>query len=431
MDTADMDLKPSGKGPSRRLVGVSAALVVALLIAAFAWLASASPRRPAHSRAAIATVTPTPTPAPTATATPRPTPYVTGLLTWQTRTLPAGFDVHNNTGAFVVAPTDGATAYACAGSSVWATRDGAQTWTDDTQRIPASTSGSSSSSGDCLITVDGLDARTAMLDVGHDPQSGCPLARYVTHDGGASWSAVSLPSGACFNSIATRNGVTYAIQTTAVSGQGLQSALVASNDGWRTWRNIGIDFQGNLMAFWADANSDTLLVWANTGDIGQILWTSSDGGAHWAQAASQNVGGYVVQTQRPTGGGPWRICAQQDTPGASAHLNSSLVVTCSDDGGYSWATMPALDPSLQFPELFAVTADGSLLAEGGPDTSQPVQHTIYRLARGAGSWQKLGQTPPMKVVYRANPGHGALWVTPQIGGLGSFPQAEVLVASYP
>lgn len=427
MDTSVADSTSGRRPPSRRLVGIVAALAVALLIGGFAWLASASPRHRGRPRVATAAVTPTATLAPTPTATPQPTPYVTGLLTWQARILPDNFDISNNTGSFVVAPTDGATAYACSADNVSITHDGARSWTDASRLVPAA----SSASGQCQITVGTLDARTAMLDVGSDPQSGCPLARAVTRDGGASWSAVALPSGQCFGSIATRKGVTYAIQRMAAPGQGLRNTLVASNDGWHTWRSIGIDFQGNVMAFWADANSDTLLVWANTGDIGQILWTSSDGGAHWAQTAAQNAGGYVVQTQRPTGSGPWRICTQQDTPGASAHLNSSLTVTCSDDGGYSWATMPGVDPSLQFPELFAITADGSLLAEGGTSTSQPVQHTIYRLARGAASWQKLGQMPPMKPEYRLNPGHGVLWVTPQIGGLGSYPQPELLVASYP
>lgn len=417
------DSQPSGASRRRRLPrmlrAAGAIALAALVVAGFARLASASTaasRPPAQVSAPVSGTPEPPTPqARHPLVSPPATPYVSGLLTWHAVTPPRGYGITPGSSTFVVAPSDGSIVYACAGASVWVSHDQAATWTDISPRagVPAFPGGV------CDLSLDALDAQIAVLYWGSDMRTGCPVVTLATRDSGAHWAPLNLPGQQCANfSLATHGGVTYALISTPS-----QAGLYASDDGWRTWRTIGRDFGGSLQAFWADPYGDGLLVLVNTGDIGLLLWSGPDGGAQWVRLPAPSMNGYVAAVPAP--GARWRICGFATGPGVPS------AVQCSGDGGYTWVSEPNLPSVLKWPQLVAITADGSLLAEGATDPSQPLPHRVYRLPPGAGVWQELGEAPPQAVVYSADPGRGALWSLPRSDGLGDYPEDVMLIAGYP
>jgi photosystem II stability/assembly factor-like uncharacterized protein len=404
----------------RALTRVGAALAVLLLIVGFAGLLLTRHPTAAHTttqHASQATATPTPRP--------QPTPFVTGSLAWHAVTLPSGFDAaHNNRDVMAVSPADGNTAYACFGPYVgpsappqlWLTHDGAATWRQVITLPGPPVAGS------CTLTLDALDPQIAVYLVTSTGDTGLPDHAYITRDGGVTWDAQPGPPAPVIGALATAHGTTYALRS-AVSSQGSSAALYVSSDGMRTWRLISGHVPYNQMGFWLDPATGALLLLVNTGDVGQELWTTRDGGRSWSQLPAPSMN-YIVGTPA---GHPWHICGFWATPGA-ARPNR---VRCSTDGGYTWTAEPDLDAQLKWPDVFAIAADGALLAEGTTDVSQSTNHTVYRLAPHASRWQALGQAPPQAVFYAAEPGKGLLWSLPEIVGLGDYPQNLALVTAYP
>src|SRR5579859_4664991 len=209
----------------RFLGRATAALMLAALLTGCAQSASV-----ATPRTAI------PSAAPTTAPTPTPLPAVP--LTWRKATLPA-----NAAGAlYSVAPSDGATAYACAapaieGSTgpveqprVWLTHDFAANWTR-IANIPAD-----HVNNQCAIEIDQLNPAIAVAILTWMPNGagGGPsitdTTNYVTFNSGTSWRKLTdtHPFMMDTNPTATRNGMTYAIRG-VLSGNAVYNGLWVSS----------------------------------------------------------------------------------------------------------------------------------------------------------------------------------------------------------
>lgn len=437
--------------------------VIALVALALAGCASGSARP--HPTATV--------PAPTIT------PLPASPLTWQPATLPNGFTAeHPATNVLVVAPSDGATAYACfepAGTvtptpQLWATHDRAATWAPLT--LPTTLAGV----GWCSLLVDQSNPR--LLVAGVSALAPGIADRYsVSLDGGASWQDLPVPAGGSLIKVASdTHGATYALEDIAAVA-GTTSSLIVSTDRLHSWRpaDKGVALAGTGVTDFA-VNAATGALLAQVGSLAPIsatptatmtvtpatttisptgaatptpslpqpvLWLSADGGAQWLRLSAPIAERIVTQTL--TSGSVWRVCATATDPtGASPNQ-----LACSADGGKTWRTQPALSipytctictipvgsqsQRVAPATLFALPSDGAALAIS-PDwygaKSEIKGYGVYRLTPGAIQWQSLGPAPQPGIQAGAVSGGAVLWALPTTAA-NVDPQGRVFIATYP
>jgi hypothetical protein len=303
------------------------------------------------------------------------------------------------------------------------THDRAQTWQMVAANVPSQVKGT------CLLTVDHLGPNIAVYSV-ECPCQTITYSSFITLDGGLTWR--SRGGGMPPYALYTANGLTYFVRSSVTAQQIQVQSIAVSGDGLRTWRSVGPRSVGprssnSILGFWADPASGTLLAWLHSGDVGNDLWSSRDAGAHWGQLPGPAALGFTVRA--PVGGQSWDICSAAFDPS----VNRSSTVTCSFDGGYTWASRAHLPTQLKWPEIIAIARDGTLLAQGSTDVSQPGDQLFYRLMPRSSTWQLLSTIPPIAVSYTTGPGAGLLWLYPALQTRGSYPSASdgrVYIATY-
>ncbi len=375
----------------------------------------------ARSTGAAAAVTSTPTPA--------------TLLTWHTISVPPHYQPPNAGGGggqpIMGLPGDGTTAWVCTvadpvhGSPPlpWVTHDAGASWQ------PLSVPTSVQPAYSCGIDADGLDPHIATLSAASSTSA--PYAdgySLLTLDGGLTWrtyetwsaNPYALPPAEL--EMLTLNGTTYEVRQ-AQAGPDLAAHLAISTDQLGTWQDI----DGAIIAagqqpyqFWINQSTGALLVLATVGVTGATVF-------HWWTSADrgQHWSNFTAPAlnlfavQTPTGSQPWHICILP--PGAAT------AITCSVDGGSSWVPAPPLPASLQDVRLVAVASDGAVVVQGSIAVGTSL---LYRLPSGAAQWQLLGAAPQSFVEYDSSPDGGVLWATP-LNGVSIDGQGNTYTAAYP
>ncbi|HEX8997805.1 MAG TPA: hypothetical protein VF812_17380 [Ktedonobacterales bacterium] len=382
-------------------------------------------------------------------ATVAPTNPVAGpRLTWQSHQAPAsvvpppGNQTYDN--GFAFAPTDAQTAYICtttnalnAPITVWATHDGAATWTHI---------GDLPYLGDvaqCIVTVDAQDSMRLILSVSaQNPTTlTAGYSNAISDDGGKTWRM--LGGDAYFTGLATTHGMSVAIEAPAnfvmLPNQAPQYPHIAiSHDDWRTWTVIDGPLaarQYTVERVWQrpsdgailaetiqiparEAATPTGLTNPTTSIQPSVLWQSTDLGAHWTPVPtppnlSANLGFDVAE---PHGDLPWRICGFESVGSGATQTG---VIGCTMDGGLTWSArplpalkqvcMPSVAGCLQQQKMgdgeSALLSDGSLITTffAGPTDPSTVQNLsmyhIFRLPAGSDHWQDLGSQPANALIF--------------------------------
>lgn len=419
--------------------GLGAAAAVLLISALFFRLFE---QRAALRGATSAAATVIATPSPLSTVAPTK-PIAGPTLAWQTRMAPEsvipppGNQTDNSN--IAVSQTDAQTMYICFTQyashpdpiEVWATHDGAQTWTRVSD-LPAI-----SASPNCLINVDANDPmRVNVVDFGPNNTNDEAILSSVSDDGGKTWRTLS--DKVSLEQLATRGNASVAVANplaylyNSSSAKTLRPHLIISHDGFRTWSPI----DGQLAA------PDKFItgVWQRPGDGALLalvatqhplsqptagstpmpahyytwdLWSSADEGASWIRFPTPpnftGYPGYLVA--QPVGSSPWTVCGLS-TPdgGASLAARETELVGCTYDGGKSWVSLPlpdikntcgpnCLQQHILAPDESWLLSDGSLVIQRG---------NILRLQRGATQWQDLGLEPGNALLATSATSHGTL-----------------------
>ncbi|HLZ25214.1 MAG TPA: zf-HC2 domain-containing protein [Ktedonobacterales bacterium] len=455
--------------PRLRLAGSLGAVAAVLLIAlAFAQVFAGFSREPGARRT------------PTATVTLSSTPVALPPLSWQALPpLPDGVAIgglpyllpYSESGPLLfgatemTAPSDGATAYACAmqppytggspptKSVFFATHDTGQTWSP-VLTIPVEHGATA-----CIVTVDALDPETvvassafALRTMGPSPNTS---VTYLSQDGGIHWQR--LPGDQLILQPATRQGVTYAlheVQTGTFSNEPANTDLAVSRDGMQSWTPI----DGPIMRqsgekylpqrFWLNPDNGNLLVETldPSNNDAPTLWHSEDSGTHWQPfgqppAMSSSINYHFV-VQSPAAGQSWYVCLA----GYDASGQGQNILTCTSDNGAVWTSRSVLNPPSAPPAkmkgpgtsigaalVFAIGDDSAVLAlaaQGVALDGSITGYTLFRLPHGASQWQSLGPVPEFSVLYVPAPGNGILWAFPAQGILLD-PHNRVFTVPYP
>ncbi len=443
---------PTARRTPRRAIwgGLGAAAAVLLISALFISLfeQQAQRRGATSQRKAVVAATP-----PALTAVPPTAPIAGPALGWQTHLAPAsvipppGNQFYDN--GFAFSPTDAKTAYICATTNainapiaIWATHDGAATWThvSDLPYI--------SEIAECNVSVDAADP--LRLNVIVSEQS---VPSYLSDDGGKTWRTLS--DDMQLVGLDTRSGVSVAITTPwdfarpgpiNPSAPQRQPQLSVSRDDWRTWQPINgaLAAQGMIVEkAWRRPGDGALLVEAAT-RVASVtptgasstgappfavytysLWQSADLGASWSRVPTPaNFGdAYDYVVAQPLSSDPWRVCGFQRV-GSGA--TQSGLIGCTSDGGQTWTARPL--PALKEPcgagclkqqETLgaggsALLSDGSLVTifYAGPQRADVIENLsmfhIFRLAPEASQWQDLGSQPGNALLLIGAPPTGTL-----------------------
>lgn len=426
--------------PRRAIWGSLGAAAAVLLISALfiSLFQQQAQRRGATSQRKTAAATP-----PALTAVPPTAPIAGPTLDWQTHTAPAsvipppGNQTYDN--GFAFSPTDAKTAYICATTNainapntIWATHDGAATWTHVSD-IPYA-----GEVAQCSITVDASDPQRLNVILSEEgPNFQAIVTNVISDDGGKSWRTLS--DDIQLVGLDTRSGVSVAVTTpwdfatsaTTPGQAGRRPQLSVSRDDWRTWQPIdgALTAQGMFVEkAWRRPGDGALLVEAMT-RVASVtptsasstdapplavytysLWQSTDLGASWSQFPTPaNFGGdYDYVVAQPQGSDPWRVCGFQRVGGSATPTG---LIGCTSDGGQTWTARPL--PALKEPcgagclkqQQTIGAGGGALLSDGslittfyaGPQSSDVVETLsmfhIFRLAPGASQWQDLGPAP--------------------------------------
>ena len=411
---------------------------------------------------AAATVIATPSPL----STVAPTKPIAGpALAWQTRMAPESVipppGNRTDNSNIAVSPSDAQTAYICFTTyasqpspiAVWATHDGARTWTHVSD-LPAI-----SASPDCIINIDAHDPlRLNIVDFGPNNSPGETILSSVSDDGGTTWRTLS--DNVSLEQLATRGNTSVAVANplaylynsnpnNASLAKSLRPHLIISRDGFRTWSLIDSQLTAPdtfVTGVWQRPGDGALLALVATQHpISQPtsgstpmpmpshyytwdLWSSSDEGANWTRFPTPpnftGFPGYLVA--QPVGSSPWTVCGSS-TPdgGASPAPSAHELIGCTYDGGKTWVSIPLPDlqsscgpnclrPQTINPSGSWLLSDGSLVAmfytgPTTPNTTQtPDMYNILRLRPGANQWQNLGPEPGNALIATSAAPHGAL-----------------------
>ncbi len=430
------------RGQAQRLASrVGAVAAVVLLALGFAQVLQYRATPSARTSAtATATSQPqgTPTPIPTAI---RPAPAVYGTPpNWQQARLPTPLD-NKHFLMFVVAPSDGESAYACnvisndsgGTATFYRTTDRALHWT----ALTHVTVQQSSAAIKCYPQVDALDANRVLVQIYvFGNQSNDRRSWYeLSEDGGATWTR--LDTSDTFSGLATVDGKTYALRQI----DGRYAGIWVSVDHLQTWQAVSQALAGTnqwVSNFWLSPDGELLADVTSVSNLptpGAIihgpqdmpvhydaLWHSTDGGAHWTpfpapSISSRNAFWFVVG--QPVAGQPWHVCI----PYASQGNDSAGSIVCTFDGGQTWSARPQLcttapclpsQVSMSYISLYTLASDGAVLvmarAPGVIDQNGVSgADGLYRLPRGSTTWQYLGIMAGDTYSFAPTPQGGVLW----------------------
>jgi hypothetical protein len=231
--------------------------------------------------------------------------------------------------------------------------------------------------------------------------------------------------------MASYAGNIYAFGTGQIpSAGGFQEGLWVSRDHMQTWQPLVLPAHAAVGAFWLSAATGALLVATNgEGSGDSVLLTSTDGGAHWTQLPAPSSPQIAWVVQAPQGTKPWQICGAAAPPldRSQPQVNT---LTCSSDGGQTWATRPALNLVQNSPkgfqyvalaDVFALASDSAVLAT----VFEPAMH-VYRLPAGSTVWQDLGPQPGSN-----NPNPAPAYFPTLTGSVLWWSGASLFTATYP
>jgi hypothetical protein len=363
----------------------------------------------------------------------------------------------------IPAPSDGSVVYQADGAVARISQDGGATWR--TLTLPAFTQKNVLSDA-VELRVSEADWRVVLLSMtlfvtSYDPTA-CPAgsrppapssqlgmhggtlasgqpycyANFASHDGGASWAAMRLPSDVDSppNALDTAHvwqlgQSLYGVNIPAIFPSVLGSSVLVSHDLGVTWaydNTSSPESSAHLCSFLPSAPNNALyaLTAAQRCDTGNglshsILWRSDDGGATWNQVAALDFSAFtelVAATPTTTGHGLWLYAFQ---PGAK---NSSAALV-SMDGGATWIQTPSMPPAgaseFHFP-AWSVLADGSMVVatmgyRGSSVSAPPASATFYAWRPGDAAWRPLTTT-----VTTLTSNNGEDLVTLARGGSGAL-----------
>lgn len=428
--------------------GLGAVAAVLLLSALFIHLfAQQALVRGGSSHTATATVLATPQPIASVAPT---TPIAGPQLDWQTHMAPEsvipppGNQTYTN--GFAFSPTDAQTAYICATTNalnapitIWATHDGARTWTHVSD-IPTT-----AEVADCGVVVDAANPQRLNVTI-----SEYGVHSYLSDDGGKTWRA--LGDDVQLVGLETRSNVSVALAYPWDFANPVTSAtpsrnrrLSVSYDDWRTWQPIdgALAAQGLIVEkVWRRPADGALLVEAASrsapatpsatngpdtyANYTYSLWQSVNIGNHWSAVPTPAnlAGATAFVVAQPQGNNPWRICGLKQT-GISTNATQNELIGCTFDGGHTWTSTPlpalkqscgngCLQQQIMAAWNTALLSDGSLISmfyAGSTDPkamqTQDMYH-IFRLAPGSSQWQDLGSQPGGMLVMLGAPASGTL-----------------------
>ncbi|HEY7022043.1 MAG TPA: hypothetical protein VH349_13065 [Ktedonobacterales bacterium] len=367
-------------------------------------------------------------------------------LAWQAVRFPPGVEITSESLAFTppaVAPSDGNMIYLCVAPAqgetnahIYITRDRGQTWTRGGDLLVGASPPSSGNTPvfKCSIGIDATRPDTAIVDVVWDRganasgQNTSLISSFASIDYGVHWRKLVFSSHPFFlgPQLASHSGATFAFWAGADPES--KPGLWVSYDQMMSWQALPVPSDATVNAFWLNPSTGALLLTAFLqGRSGESLFTSVDGGVRWTQLPTPSLAQLVWTIQAPQGEGPWQMCGSAAPPDDSEQPRGNTLI-CSNDGGQTWITRPALNlpkNSLNTSRfatagILALTSDGAALA-----TSGATDH-IYRLTAGDTIWQDLGPEP----APFTNPGI-MYFPTPTGGTILMFSTgSEMYVAAY-
>ena len=452
------------RGRLKLAIGLGA--VVAVLLVALG-SAQALHRQAMAQEAASATAaarahqTPPPIPATTAAVPPVAGPR----LSWQQAVLPyrpaSALDIFS----FAVVAVQGGSAYACHATSdetqatlqIYRTTDRALHWTPLTQITEPSIFVSCG-----LVEVDALDPMRVLVEV----QGQSVIWDELSEDGGATWTRLDTSTPTTTYGLATVQGKTYALRQEQTGIPHPKQRLFVSVDHLHTWQPIDRALaspHAEIGPFWLSADGEllaqvttsTLLTPIASSRAGALsvstaLWRSADGGAHWSLFPSpptlhdRQYPEYVVGV--PHAGQPWQVCIRYDPEDpAKASMD------CTFDNGKTWSVRLLLCIAAPctllgaYTLLYTLASDGAVLtmalAQGSPTKGSTTIYGLYRLPKGASTWQYLGPIAGRAAYFFAEtPQGGILWAfggatekTPLSGAIVSYERrpGALTTATYP
>ncbi|HEY7343729.1 MAG TPA: hypothetical protein VH591_22860 [Ktedonobacterales bacterium] len=379
--------------------------------------------------------------------TPTPTGNVVqgASLAWQPMATPAGFQPRlTSTNILAVAPSDGRTAYVCAQPNAdppaaplrgWVTHDGGATWS--ALALPEV-------AGWCSLVVNEVNPRDVLLGFSHNPPGNPPDLYYRSTDGGATWQDVPTLDGSLVYQFAAHGSAIYALRVQNPASDTATAELQASADGMATWHIVdGAIRSGKTSVdqFWLNPYNGALLATnvppsasgaGVTTSTSMVIWRSSDGGAHWNDLRAPAYGFTSVIVRPPQPNHAWDICVSDFT--ASPTTAPSNLLYCGDDSDQGWHDVTGLDTgdTTTTPHYTAFTSDGALLAINMATTgSGATTYNVYRLPSGASRWQALGPMPEFSLLYAPTAGgDGMLWSVP-VNGIVTDAQGRVFAVAAP
>jgi photosystem II stability/assembly factor-like uncharacterized protein len=207
-------------------------------------------------------------------------------------------------------------------------------------------------------------------DADHAIAAGATGVIWRTSDGGATWSAVSLPgsppNGAAWHVSLPSSGVAFA----AVTGQS-QSVVFRTTDFGATWqlKSAGIPIAGGLTSVFA-LPSGTAYAAGYNGSSGSRLFRSTDNGESWTAVTSTGISGWT-----------WDMHWHDDLVGIASVYLSPGGIYRTTDGGATWQNVwvtPARELSFSDP-LHGFATNGSAIGLGSLAVTED----------GGATWQSL------------------------------------------
>ena len=265
--------------------------------------------------------------------------------------------------------------------------------------------------GGCRVAVSPIDpGDVALITTGAASSQTPLLSRIVrSHDGGATWKALSLPSPSYVTDIDWTDLSLFLVtadSTPSANTPPLYHLLVSHADGPLS-EITAQRMIGRAMTFdsiFIQSSGRTLYAELSNSACAQtctVAAQSDSEGVYWTQMPPTYQGQPLVPVAAQVGSNSlvgWSFMPQTGT----------LVVLRSDDNGKGWRALPALprNPATGSAELF-ILPDSSIFAFTFGDAN-----TIYALQNGADNWRTIAPLPagsPLTVAWNGA-GHAlALW----------------------